>query len=129
MEINVQQHKNHLIRLIVLLISLLFLMIIPFDTLFTKNQTICIHYHLLGFQCPLCGLTRAVHQFMHFHFASALNYNVVVAMLPLYLLIDIATYFLKRNWLWQMKKLVFVLIIVSLLALYAFRIANHFNWV
>jgi ABC-type multidrug transport system permease subunit len=74
-------------------------------------------------------MTRAVNQFMHLQFVSALQFNAVVALLPLYLIVDVVTYFYQQNWLIVAKKVVAILIIAGLLVLYAFRIANHFNWV
>jgi len=103
--------------------------LIPREVLFDENHVVCIHYYLLGFQCPLCGMTRAVHEFTHLQFASAINYNVVVALLPLYLLMDIATIFFKQPWLVPVRKAIVILIIAGLLLLYIFRTINHFNWV
>jgi hypothetical protein len=71
-------------------------------------------------------MTRAVYQFMHLQFVSAINYNVVVGLLPLYLVIDIASIFFRQNWLSMVKKIVIVSIFAGLLLLYAFRAAHHF---
>lgn len=43
----------------------------------------CWFYHLTGFACPGCGLTRGLHALLHGDFFKAIDYN---AMLPLYLL-------------------------------------------
>jgi len=118
---------NQLIRPIIIFILLVSVALIPRKILFDETQVVCIHNYLFGFQCPLCGMTRAVYQFTHFQFASALNYNVVVALLPLFLVIDIITVFYKKNWLAIVKKNVVILIALAFLLLYAFRIVHHFN--
>ena len=73
-------------------------------------------------------MTRAVHQFTHLQIASAIHYNVVVALLPLYLAMDIVTPFFKLNWLNVIRKIIIYLIIAGFLSLYAFRVGQHFNF-
>ena len=119
--------SNQSIRLSVLFVLALVVALMPHDILFDETHVVCVHYYLFGFQCPLCGMTRAVHEFTHLQFASAINYNVVVALLPLYLIMDIATIFYKKIWLVQVRKTVVILIIAGLFVLYVFRIVNHFN--
>lgn len=121
------RNKNHIIRLITLFILLIVVSFIPYEILFDKTHSVCIHNHLFGFQCPFCGLTRAVYQTVHLQFASAINYNIVVVLLPFYLGINIAIIFIRKKWLLVSRKIIVVLIIASLLVLYAFRIYNYFN--
>ena len=119
---------NQLIRLTIILGLLVIVALIPHQFLFDETHWVCIHYYLLGFQCPLCGMTRAVHDFMHLQFASAISYNIVVALLPLYLAADIAVIFFKRNQLFvQARKILVILIMAGLLLLYIFRIVIHFR--
>lgn len=125
---NWNDNKNQVIRLIILIILLAIVSFIPYKILFDETKSVCIHNYLFGFQCPLCGMTRAVYQTMHLQFASAFNYNVVVALLPLYLASDIATIFYHQNWLLLFKKIIIAAIIVVLLILYAYRILLHFYW-
>jgi len=123
-----QAPSNQLIRLTIILGLLLIVALIPCQILFDETHSVCIHYWLLGFQCPLCGMTRAVYEMTHLRFATAINYNAVVALLPLYLATDIATLFFKQNWLLQVRKTFLLLIIAGLLMLYAFRIIQHSNF-
>lgn len=124
-----QISHNQLIRLSIIFILLIIVALIPSEILFDETQVMCIHYYLFGIQCPLCGMTRAVYQFIHLQFASGINYNIVVALLPLYLVIDITTIFFRQNWLLTVKKTVVALIIAGFILLYAFRIANYFHWI
>lgn len=124
----VQPSKNQLIRIGVIVLALLVLLFVPFER-FSESKSICIHYNLLGIQCPLCGMTRAVHQFLHFRIASALHYNAAVVLLPLYLLVDVVTLFFQRRWLVVARKGVVVSLVVALFLLYLFRIAFYLNWI
>jgi len=124
----IQITNNQSIRLLLLLFLVLVVALIPRELLFDETRLVCIHHYLFGFQCPLCGMTHAVYEFTHFHFISALNYNIVVVLLPIYLLTDIATIFFRQNWLSVVRKTVVILIITGFLLLYVFRILQHFNW-
>jgi hypothetical protein len=121
-------YSNQRIRLSIILILLAIVALIPYKILFDESHPVCVHLYLFGFQCPLCGMTRAVHQFAHLHIISAINHNFVVVLLPLYFAMDIATLIFKRNWLNAIKKVIVYLILTGLLALYAFRIGQHFNY-
>lgn len=121
-------YRNQIIRLTILLILLVVVSLIPYPTLFDETNRVCIHHYLFGFQCPFCGMTHAVYETMHLNFASAINYNVVVALLPLYFLMDISSIWIRGNWLLKAKKITIIFIVAALLFLYVFRIGKHFNW-
>jgi len=122
-----QSDSNLLFRLVIIIVLLFIVALIPRYILFDETRVVCIHYFLFGFQCPLCGMTRAVYEFAHFRFISALNYNVVVVLFPIYLLTDITTLFFKQNWLSVVRKTVVILIITGFLLLYVFRMVQHFK--
>ncbi|HET6556090.1 MAG TPA: DUF2752 domain-containing protein [Prolixibacteraceae bacterium] len=118
-------NKNQVIRIVVLSLLLVVVYLVPYDLLFDKTNTVCLHNHLFGFQCPLCGMTRAVYQLMHLQIALAVNYNFAVVLLPLYMGMDLATMLFRRNWLGQAKKIILVSTIAALVLLYASRLYNH----
>jgi len=120
---------NQHIRIIILIVSVMMVSLIPYETLFDETYTICIHRYLFGFECPFCGMTRAVYQILHLQFSSAVSYNAVVTLLPLYFVVDITTIFFRQNWLVLVRKIIVALIIAGFLLLYAFRFSNHFNWI
>ncbi len=122
-----QVSSNQIIRLSVILALLMVVVLIPYEILFDETRVVCIHQYLFGFQCPLCGMTRAVHEFTHLRIASAINYNVVVVLLPGYLVVDATSVFYPQKWLAIVKKTVVVIIIAGFLLLYVFRIVQHFN--
>ena len=122
-----QSSANQFIRLSTIFIVWMIVMLMPGEVLFDDTQLVCIHKYLFGFECPLCGMTRAVYQFSHFKFLSAVNYNFVVIFLPLYLVFDFGTIFNPQRWVTVVRKTIFILIGISLALLYAFRIIDHFN--
>lgn len=51
----------------------------------------CPFFALTGYQCPGCGTLRGIHSLLHFRFADALRYNLLmVVSIPVLLLL----------WLW-----------------------------
>jgi hypothetical protein len=72
-------------------------------------------------------MTRAVYLMMHLQFASAISYNIVVVLFPLYLASDMTTLFYQQKRLVLIKKIILASIFGALLILYVFRIWNHFN--
>jgi len=122
---HIQPQKNQIIRIGSIILASLVLMLIPFQEL-AETNSICIHYNLFKIQCPLCGMTRAVHEFMHFNWVSAFKYNAVVVLLPLYFATDIASLFNTNDRLIKLRKTLVILIGAALVLLYLYRIANHF---
>jgi hypothetical protein len=56
------------------------------------NASVCIYYSIFGIPCPLCGLTRAVHELMHFRFSAAMDFNPLVYLLAGWFLLELAYY-------------------------------------
>jgi len=42
---------------------------------------ICVFHALTGWQCPGCGVTRALYHLLHLHVGQALQYNALVTVL------------------------------------------------
>ncbi len=43
--------------------------------------SICIIYHLTGYQCLMCGMTRAFSNAMHFAFSRAVSFNPLILVI------------------------------------------------
>ena len=57
----------------------------------------CILKELTGWDCPSCGVQRAIHALLHGHIAEAFSYNFFFAIaVPLLLLTAYATIMIKR---------------------------------
>ncbi len=86
------------ISLLILGLILFFIYEIPIESIFQKEEitTTCLHKGLLGFGCPGCGMTRAIHSFLHFNFKAAANFNFAIfGLFPL--LISQSLYQLSGN--------------------------------
>lgn len=47
--------------------------------------SLCVIYHLTGYRCPMCGMTRAFSNAMHFSFARAISFNPLILLIfPLF---------------------------------------------
>jgi hypothetical protein len=68
-----------------LIFSLLFVFFLPKEILFQNSPKFCLHHLLLHFDCPGCGMTRALHSFLHGEFQLAVFYNY--AIVPFIILI------------------------------------------
>ena len=64
----------------------------------------CFTYTYLGFYCPGCGDTRALHALVHGHILQAFDYNIlfpfIVIILAWYYLVGLTTLFFRRRVMW-----------------------------
>lgn len=116
--------RNHLLRLIIISAGLFVIALAPDNSLFNDTHSVCIHYHLFGFQCPLCGMTRAIHQLLHLKLDSAIQYNPVVAIIPIYFGADLISYFKPGKRLILARRTLFFTLLIALSVLYAVRISK-----
>jgi hypothetical protein len=77
----------------IIFISLLIIFYFLPNELIYNSRSFCIHNYLLGFDCPGCGMTRALFSLFHLNLADSLNYNFAVIPLFLILLLEIFNIF------------------------------------
>lgn len=76
---------NRIVNGLILLIAFtLFLMIFILNT-----KIPCVFKSTLGISCPGCGMTRAIHEILHFNILQAIKYNILA--IPLVILGIIST--------------------------------------
>ena len=114
------------ISTIVLTVGLLTVYFLPTEFLFNSSQTFCIHKKLLHFDCPGCGMTRALYSFMHFRFYDAVNFNFGVFTLVPLLTTEIVLSLRFNNSLINFRNLFYLLLCLSLIIIYIERIYKHF---
>ena len=79
-EMNLKTNSNRVVNILILLIAFtLFMMIFILDT-----KIPCVFKSMLGISCPGCGMTRAIHEILHFNFFQSIKYNILA--LPLVVL-------------------------------------------
>ena len=77
---NLKTNFNRVVNILILLIVFTLFVII-----FILNTKIpCVFKSMLGISCPGCGMTRAIHEILHFNFFQSIKYNILA--LPLVVL-------------------------------------------
>ena len=106
----------------ILLCGLVGLYFIPHAFLFNNSQTLCIHKRMLGFDCPGCGMTRALYSFLHLDFNTALHLNYGVFALAPLLITEIGLGIQFNKGLFKLKKTLYYILCLALLTIYISRI-------
>ncbi len=100
------------IFLIILFITILFIIFhLPSGWIYNESNSICIHKRLFGIGCPLCGITRAAYDIVHFNFAKAIKENFNVLPLTITLICWIVYYFYPMS---IIRKLCIIMLFVTL---------------
>lgn len=72
-----------LCRLTLYLLAAFLFSVVP--TRIVELGSLCIIYHITGYQCPMCGMTRAFSNAMHFAFPRAVSFNPLILLIfPLF---------------------------------------------
>jgi len=61
-----------------LIAALIAIYFIPHELLFENKTEFCIHKKILHFDCPGCGMTRAIHMILHGYIIKATMYNMAI---------------------------------------------------
>lgn len=70
---NLKTNFNRVVNILILLIVFtLFVIIFILDT-----KIPCVFKSMLGISCPGCGMTRAIHEILHFNFFQSIKYNIL----------------------------------------------------
>lgn len=120
MQIALTKEKRILYGIILVLMALVWT--IPDHLLFDPTRTLCIHKHLLGLECPMCGMTRASHELLHLHFYQAAKYNSVVFFWAGLIAIDVVTVFKPVGFWFRFRKITFMATMGALVVIYLIRI-------
>ena len=120
--------NNRTLATTILFCGLVGLYFIPHDFLFYNSPTLCIHKRLFGFDCPGCGMTRALYALMHLDFKTALHFNFAVfALFPL-LTTEIVLGLRYSQRLFKIRTVFYFLLCLTLILIYLIRIFNQINY-
>lgn len=82
--------KNIIIFLVVTLLLLFIIFVNPFTSAFAPK---CIFRLLTGYDCPACGIQRAIHTLINGDLVTALRYNYFLLIsIPYFIAIAITTF-------------------------------------
>ncbi|HXD93270.1 MAG TPA: DUF2752 domain-containing protein [Bacteroidia bacterium] len=91
-----------------------------------NGQVFCLHKNLLGFDCPACGMTRALHCLLHGQFLTAITFNVGVVALVVLVVQHYLSYFIVAEISEVFRKIAAWLFAATLLLVYLVRTIEHF---
>ena len=111
---------------ILLTAGLLTVYFLPTEFLFHNPTSFCIHKNLLHFDCPGCGMTRALYSLLHGQFRQALLFNIAVAPLTILMTQHFLSYFLPTRPNNIFRKISVTLFTTVLLTQYFIKTLNHF---
>lgn len=126
-EIAIKNEMNtRKISMVFLCVGLIGLIFIPNGFLATV-PSVCLHQFVLGFDCPGCGMTSALHALLHLRFSAALNFNFgVYALVPVFTL-EIYQWLRYSEKLISVKKIFYYLLYLSLATNYLYKFINFIN--
>jgi len=86
----------------------------------------CIHKRIFGFECPLCGGTRAIYEIMHFNLTAAWKLNPAIYSLVLFFLFEVVDTCLNYTYD-KYRKLIVWFVITSFVIVYFQRMFLAFT--
>ena len=84
----------------------------------------CIHRRITGIKCPLCGMTHAVNELLHFRFWKAFQYNQALPFMVIWFGMECLAVIKPSELNSRMRKIFLILFLTSLIAVYALRIMH-----
>nr|WP_299384259.1 DUF2752 domain-containing protein [Allomuricauda sp.] len=87
----------------------------------------CLNKKLFGFDCPGCGMQRAVHLLFHGDFVGA--FKMYPAIYPILVLLVFLTtgLFVKMKYAQQIKFFLLMVTAATIVISYIIKMNNHFN--
>lgn len=114
--------KDRILTITIITLVFIAIFFIPENILLHSNRPACLHYKILGIQCPFCGMTRAVYEVLHLHIQEAIKYNFVVLFLFLWYIVEVVYVFFPFTFWVALRKYFVVFIIIAFFVLYLIRI-------
>jgi len=114
------------ISTVLVTLGLLTVFFLPTDFLFQNPTSFCIHKNLFHFDCPACGMTRALNRFLHGQFREAFIFNIGIAPLILLIVQHYSSYITHANFRYNFRKISVWLLTSTLLIQYILKTMQHF---
>jgi hypothetical protein len=122
MEKNPANRKDRIVLIVIILAgSVLIFFFMPWLNL---HPDACIHRKITGIGCPLCGMSHAVYELLHFRFGKAFQDNQAIPFMVVWFGMECLTVIRPSKLNTRMRKISLILFLASLGLVYAFRIAH-----
>ncbi len=115
------------ISTIILVTGLLIVYLLPTNFLFENRNTLCIHKVLFHFECPGCGMTRALNLALHGSFKEAACFNVAVFPFLIVIIAYLLCYSSSNKIILLSYKYSLMLFTITILTQYIFKTMSYFN--
>ncbi len=115
------------ISTIILLFGLIIVYLLPKNFLFENKSTMCIHKILFDFECPGCGMTRALNLALHGSFKEATSFNTAVIPFLMVVITYLLGYFGDNKTILLSYKFSLILFTITIFSQYIFKTMIHFN--
>ena len=115
---------TRIITIIVFWSGFILLACLPDSVVTNAKYTVCLHRSLFGLECPLCGMTRALHYAGRFDLVNAIRYNYVVLPLLLYFLTESVMLILHRSY--ALSRIILFCTLTAFLIIYIQRLTPLF---
>jgi hypothetical protein len=116
---------EYFIKYSLICVAMITLLLVPGSIIY-HGTSLCLFRHFTGIQCPLCGMTRASCDLLHFRLASALHYNPVSLFLPFLLIVEVIYDVYHTLILIKIRKVIYLIFFSSLGILFIYRIMQFF---
>jgi hypothetical protein len=110
-----------------LVIGLIVIYLLPKNILFENNNTYCIHKILFNFECPGCGMTRAIYLTLHGLIKDGLYYNVAVLPFLIVVITYLLSVFSSKREIVLSYKYSLILFTTSIILQYIAKAIIHFT--
>lgn len=115
------------ISTIILVMGLLIVYLLPTKFLLENKNTLCIHKSLFHFECPGCGMTRALNLALHGSFKEAVCFNAAVFPFLIVTITYLLCYFSSNKIILRAYKYSLILFTITILSQYIIKTITHFN--
>jgi hypothetical protein len=112
---------------ILLLLGLLTVYLLPKTVLFEHKSTLCIHKIIFDFECPGCGMTRALNLVLHGSFKEAASFNMAVFPFLIVVITYLLGYLNSNKIILHSYKYAMIFFTITILSQYIFKTMIHFN--
>ncbi len=117
--------RSNIALLIIIAVAVVVIVFhIPAGWVYGDGGVVCLHRELFGIGCPLCGMTRAVWEMVHFNFVKSFGENFNVVPVGLAVMSGMVYYFFPSRVTKRLGIVMLCLMLAGFVVVYGLRIAR-----